>query len=282
MRASLALLLFAARGVAGAQSDSAPPRLRGRIIDARTALPIAGAAIVFTRGADTIARAASDSAGTFVATLRDSSPLIAHLRWVGYRPDSIAATVRSGMPLRIALEPLQVATRLAPVRVAASARTGFERRAQRNSGGYFIRRADIEKKKPVKTAELFRVIPGVALTDSAGILQIVSMRGYRRTQPIPASGAVGRNGRPGQVVGGDTISGPESAGERCAIRVGVDGRLQDPSFSVNDVSPEEIEGIETYMGVATIPIEFSTVQRNAICGLIMIWTRVGSDRRGER
>jgi hypothetical protein len=280
VRDSLVLLLAAA-AIAGAQSDSARLRLRGRVIDARTTLPIAGAAIVFTHGADTIARTSSDDAGSFVAILRDSSPLIAHFRWVGYRPDSIAASVRSGLPLRVALEPLQVATRLAPVRVAANARTGFERRAQRNSGGYFIRRADIEKRKPVKTAELFRFIPGVALTDSAGIMQIVSMRGYRRTQPIAATGVVGRNGRPGQVVGGDTISAPESAGERCAIRVGVDGRLQDPSFSVNDVSPEEIEGIETYMGVATIPIEFSTVQRNAICGLIMIWTRVGAGRRGD-
>jgi hypothetical protein len=214
-----------------------------------------------------------------MATVSDSSMLMAHFRWVGYRPDSIAAT-RDATPLRVALEPLQVATKLATVRVAADAHSGFERRARRNSGGYFIRRADIEKRKPLRTADLFRNIPGVALSDSAGIIQVVSMRAYRRAQPTPAGAMGGRGNRPGMVIGSDTVTGPESGGERCAIRVGLDGRLQDSGFSVNDVNPEEIEGIEAYMGVATIPIEFSTVQRNGICGLIMIWTRVGPRRRG--
>ena len=275
------LLLFGNGRRIVAQSDTAARPVRGVVIDARTGLPVAGAMILLTRRSDTVARATADSTGAFVAPVRDSSLLMAHFRWVGYRPDSIVATLRDGLPLRVALEPLQVATRLAPVRVAGTARSGFERRARRNSGGYFIRRADIEKKNPVRTAELFRTIPGVALSDSAGILQIISLRGYRRAQPVPASVQAGRGGRGGIVVGGDTLSGPESAGERCAIRVGVDGLLKDPVFSVNDVNPDEIEGIETYMGVATIPIEFSTVQRNGICGLIMIWTRQGSSRRGD-
>lgn len=272
-----AALLVASAGVVGAQTDSSAVVLRGRVIDARTSLSLAGAAILLTRGRDTLSRATTDTSGAFTALVRDSGPAVAHFRRVGYRPDSIVVR-RPGGLLRVAVEPIDssVATRLAPVRVAAEAKTGFERRARRNSGGYFIRRADIEKKAPLRTAELFRAIPGVALADSAGIIQVVSMRGYRRAQPSLASGDVGRGARPGMVVGSDTISGPSGSGERCAIRVGVNGRLQDAAFSVNELQPEEIEGIETYMGVATIPIEFSTVQRNGICGLIMIWTRVGS------
>ena len=275
-----ALVMLGNHDVAAGQSETGTRRMRGRVIDATTSLPVAGVGVLLTRGADTVSRATTDSTGSFVATVDDSSMLMVHFRWVGYRPDSIAGSLRDGFPLRVALAPLEVATRLAPVRVAASARSGFERRARRNSGGYFIRRADIEKKKPLRTSELFSAIPGVAVADSAGITKIVSMRGYRRTQPMPASGQVGRGGRPATIVGDEMVSGPESAGERCSIRVSLNGQFQDAAFSVNDVKPEEIEGIETYMGVATIPIEFSTVQRNAICGLIVIWTRLGPSRQG--
>ena len=254
-------------------------------MDGRTGRPLAGAAVLFTRGADTLGRATTDTAGAFVAGMADTSLLIAHFRGVGYRPDSIATAAGREAPLRVAMAPVatRAATTLAPVRVAASEnRTGFEQRARRRNGGYFIRRADIVAKGAARTSELFQSIPGVALSDSGGIIRVVSMRGYRRTQPMPATGTVGRTERAGASIGGEAVSGPESAGERCIIRIGVDGRLQDPSFSVNEVNPEEIEGIEAYMGAATIPIEFSTVQRNATCGLIMIWTRRGPDRDGGR
>ena len=49
-----------------------------------------------------------------------------------------------------------------------------------------------------------------------------------------------------------------------------------PDFSVDEIRPEEILGIEVYLGAATIPAEFSSVQHDAPCGIIMIWTKSGS------
>jgi hypothetical protein len=46
-------------------------------------------------------------------------------------------------------------------------------------------------------------------------------------------------------------------------------------FSVDEIRPEDIMGIEIYQGAATMPAEFSSVQHDAPCGLVMIWTKVG-------
>jgi len=54
--------------------------------------------------------------------------------------------------------------------------------------------------------------------------------------------------------------------------------LMPVDFSVDDIRPNDVKGIEVYLGPATIPAEFSSVQPDAPCGLVMIWTKTGSER----
>jgi hypothetical protein len=159
-----------------------------------------------------------------------------------------------------------IASTLAPVVVRdTAARSGFERRARRNSGGTYIRAEEIEKRKPVRTSDLFRSYPGVRIDDSSGVTQLVSLRGTRQTQEAGRSVALGR----------DSLRAPSSNARRCVLRLAMDGHLMPADFSVNDVRPEEVMGIEIYLGAATIPVEFSSVQQDSPCGLVMLWTKMG-------
>ena len=55
--------------------------------------------------------------------------------------------------------------------------------------------------------------------------------------------------------------------------VGVDGHLKEWGFSVDDITPADIYGIEVYSGPATVPRELLSLDASTSCGLVMIWTR---------
>jgi hypothetical protein len=264
--ACLALALLAVSltsgNAAGAQTGGS--ELRGIAIDARTALPLRGGDFIATVGRDTVGTARSDSTGRFhMVMVGSATTVMVHVRKIGYRADSIAASLVDDKVLRIALDP-SIAT-LASVVIKDSGVTAFERRARRSAGGHFIRLADIERLKPVQTTDLLRTIPGITFTDSGGTMRVLSQRNLRRTQQTD-----------GSAIGGAHM--PASDAERCAFRVGVDGRLMEADFFVNDIRPADIVAIEVYEGAATIPVEFSSVRRGSPCGLIMIWTKRGRDK----
>ena len=268
MRGALATSIALQIGIGAALAGQGPsgPVLRGRVVDARTATPLRDVGVTITAGRDTVARGLTDSTGAFQMTTKPG-PLIAHFVRLGFRPDSIATTVGE-FPLRVAMVAgtTTVASTLGPVVVRDSAaRNAFERRAQRRNGGAFIRAEDIAKKKPVRTSDLFRAYPGVRIDDSSGVTQLISLRGTRQTQ----------DGGQIVVLGRDTLHAPASNARRCVLRLALDGHLMPADFSVNDVRPEEVMGIEVYLGPATIPVEFSSVQQDAPCGIVMVWTKSG-------
>jgi hypothetical protein len=250
----------------GAQTPLAAV-LRGRVVDARTATPLRDVGVVITSGADTVARAVTDTSGAFQTSIT-ARPLVAHFVRLGFRPDSIPVTIGE-FPLRVAMVAgsAMIASKLAPVvvRDTAAARSGFERRARRGNGGSYIRADDIAKRKPVRTSDLFRTYPGVRIDDSSGIRQLVSLRGTRQASDAGTKVVVGR----------DTLRTPGSKARRCVLRLAIDGHLMPPDFSVDDVRPEEVLGIEIYLGAATIPVEFLGVQQDAPCGIVMLWTKTG-------
>lgn len=53
----------------------------------------------------------------------------------------------------------------------------------------------------------------------------------------------------------------------------VDGLLREGSFQVDLLDPKELHGVEIYVGIGTIPPEFSSMRQDAWCGLIAIWTK---------
>src|SRR5690349_20159319 len=58
--------------------------LRGRVIDARTAVPLRDVGVTITVGSDTVARGVTDSLGAFQMTAR-RGPVIAHFVRLGFR-----------------------------------------------------------------------------------------------------------------------------------------------------------------------------------------------------
>ena len=58
------------------------------------------------------------------------------------------------------------------------------------------------------------------------------------------------------------------------MTIAVDGQPKGGGFSVDEIPPDDIYGIEVYSGPATIPREFMDLGNGADCGLVMIWTRV--------
>lgn len=248
---------------ADAQAPLSVP-VRGRVVDSRTLMPVALITVLATAGRDTVGRARSDSDGAFTALVSvPSGTVVVHFSGIGHRPDSTRVTLPLASPLRVAMEPITAAIALRAVVVRDTARSAFERRARRGGGGTFIRAEDIEKRNPTQTSDLFRSIPGVTIGDSSGITRITSLRGIRQAPPGPRR----------VLIGSDSISIPTSNARRCAMRVGVNGRLMPADFSLDDMRPEEIAGIEVYLGPSTIPAEFSSVRRDAPCGLIMVWTK---------
>jgi TonB family protein len=68
-------------------------------------------------------------------------------------------------------------------------------------------------------------------------------------------------------------------GRRCDPLVWFDGQPLVGGFpDLDAISPESIEGIEIYSGVATIPPELMGPRDAGGCGVIVVWTRHGEPR----
>lgn len=269
--------------IAQAAPNGAAPALHGRVIDAGTLRGVPGVAIVLTAGTDTVGRAVSDTAGAFSVAGARNGTAVAHFMRTGYRTDSIATELAAAIrpPLHVAmlaLRPSVVATLQATKVIAAPTSDGFARRAARKKGGVFITQEQLEKSGAVHTSDAFRFVTGIVVRDSAGVTQVISSRGTRPTfVGINSAIAVGpgteRSGGKPAPFAQDTTRA--SAGRRCALRVGLDGRLMDPAFSIDDVPVRDIRGMEVYVGPASVPVEFSGLASGTDCGLVMIWTRTG-------
>ncbi|MGH7445244.1 MAG: hypothetical protein ACREKM_10220, partial [Longimicrobiales bacterium] len=144
-------------------------------------------------------------------------------------------------PNAIALDPLIVTSR----REVPLQYVGFYRRS-RSGMGRFLTREDSERRRPIRTTDLFHVMPRVHLAQAGGL-------GYAEVVTMSAG-----------------------AGERCLPAIFVDGM---PSLSAQDVNmllPDDIDGIEVYASPALTPAEY---QRNTNCGAILFWLRKdGGDR----
>lgn len=134
--------------------------------------------------------------------------------------------------------------------------TGFENRRRTGLGKYFVR-ADFERMMPVSTSQLFRLLPtGLTIRDSAGIPQAVSNRGKKLVRDPVTGGLEVRS---------------------CQLQMAVDGHVLPWGTSLDFVDPQDVLGVEIYQGAASIPAEYLMAKRDISCGLIIIWTRSGSE-----
>ena len=255
--------------------------IRGIVIDAATALPVPRIQVLIVRQRDTVARLTTDSLGIFVASGRMRDRLTAHFRRLGYVPDSLEFDVGE-MPVRVAMNSTLAIPGLQAIEVKEKAFNSFERRAGRSAAGTFISLQKIQERKPERTSQLFRGIGGVTVGDSLGIVMVYSGRAAvsRRRMAVPTGPALNPNGTlAGTDAVGNTTNAPaQSDIGNCAMRTRIDGILQPPGSSLDDIRPDDIYGIEVYGSSAAIPAEYQTVQSEAECGLILIWLKRSKER----
>jgi outer membrane receptor protein involved in Fe transport len=191
-------------------------------------------------------RATSNDSGSYhiAAVGVGSARLFA--RRVGYAPETVSVVVLAGgvahadFVLRATAQMLPAAEAVAdPTRGKMGP---FNRRKARGVGA-FMTRDDIEKRQPGTMSELLRYLPGVAVTQK--------MAG--EPQPVHMQRSVN-----------------SSVQASCVVQLYVDGHPY-PNGNVDDFAPTLIEGVEVYRSASEIPADFRT--RDAMCGLIALWTR---------
>ncbi|HEY4303170.1 MAG TPA: TonB-dependent receptor plug domain-containing protein [Gemmatimonadaceae bacterium] len=144
---------------------------------------------------------------------------------------------------------------------------GFDARAAKHRGGVFFTREDLKNRAPARLSDLFRGMSGVVVANNdAGKVVLASSRGGRTVM-------TGTSAMSGVDGGGNSAL---VSGVRCPVLIGIDGQMMDPSFSIDDVQPSNVHGIEAYTGSARVPVEFGAGNASG-CGVVMIWVKTGSD-----
>ena len=142
--------------------------------------------------------AETDDSGRFELAKVRPGMLSLRFRRLGYEPDTVELLVLAGktIPLDVTLSRLAVA--LTPVVVRGHAeltgwRQGFYERRQVGSGHFFTLE-DIEKRNPSNMSDMFRMIPGVTIVPSMGIIRNqLRFRGSRGCAPPDRWGALARH-----------------------------------------------------------------------------------------
>lgn len=223
------------------------------VVTDTTLRPLALAEVVVFR---TDIRLETNADGRFRFTDVPAGQYLIIVRRVGFRPISAIVQVGTEETLRLAYTMEPVITGLDSVVVTESRVSmrmlGFEKR--RNEGqGFFITQEQIEKRNLPVSLDYLRHAPSVTLTPShnpSGLSEYVAIS--RRE-------------------GGSLFGNGAGA---CAMAIVIDGVPMPARFPLEMLpTPREIAGIEVYAGAATVPAQFSGVDRR--CGMIIVWTRDG-------
>jgi hypothetical protein len=162
----------------------------------------------------------------------------------GERKDTIS--IEHGALLQYTISLTESAVPLRPIEVVVRSelleRRGFYER-QQNGMGVYLTRSSWQDRSPARPSDILRRVSGVRI--------------------VPARGGMG------------TVL--MSRGD-CPFRYILDGTPVTSTFQLDDIPVEWIEAVEVYRGVAGLPVQFtaSPWTDNAICGVIVVWTR---DRR---
>lgn len=197
----------------------------------------------------------TDSVGVFRVIGLGSGTYIFRVRKVGFTPSMKAVTVRGATELSLPITLDPVAQQLAPVvtnadsaRLALADLSGFAWRRRMGQGTY-ITQAEIERRRPVETEQLFRGIPDMTV-DTAGIIVV----------------------NRGRITFRDLQSDSVPTYDQCVgVQVFVDGAAMPQPFNVDLITPGRIRGIEIYRGPAATPPALRSAK--TVCGTVAIWTR---------
>ena len=234
------LLLAALASPASGQSVGS---ITGTVRDS-TGSPIPGVEVAVV---DTRSRARSDSAGTFRIGGIPTGKRGVSFRRFGFDPLTTTATVELGQTASMTVVLAPFATEIEGMTVEELSRrrqslNDFFDRSTRGFGR-FITREQIEKRNPMNLSDMMRMIPGARLVPN-------------------------RNG------GTATLRFARAQmGRDCPPQYWVDG-VKTWALNIDDIIPQDVEGIEIYSGASTVPPQFNTKEGTTICGVVVIWTRI--------
>jgi hypothetical protein len=171
-----------------------------------------------------------------------------HLRRLGFLESSFLVTVPAGERVdatsamvavpQILPTVVQIDTGFKPMRYAKTTKfDDFYRRRNAKAGGTFITRDDIDRRQPGRSLDLFYNIAGVKLNWDAAEPQITIARCKYGNIAVFIDGLPAQNG----------------------IEL------------VASLHPNQIEAIEIYHGLATVPPQF--IPKPNDCAAIVVWTR---------
>ncbi|HWK89188.1 MAG TPA: TonB-dependent receptor [Longimicrobium sp.] len=232
--------------------------LRGRVTEDATGAAVPGAVVrVYDAAWQQLGRAVTSRAGDFGFTLRGRGPFRLHASRLGFQGATSPPLWTEGhdfFELEMRLDRSVVL--LAPLEVVSRARVHIspvldDFRARQAAGiGDFFTREDIERLHPAFLSDLLATLPGVHMESS----------GFGSQRTIYFARSQGRC--PAQIyVDGLLVTRTTPRGE-----------LVESSLDAS-VHPEEVEAVEVYKGLATVPAQFMTTGSD--CGVIAIWTRRG-------
>jgi TonB family protein len=231
--------------------DTTPRGTVAGVVRDSSGVGIAGAEISI---AGTNLRAHTNAVGQFRLTNVPAGTVTVGVRRLGFLPAVASIEIGPNEAAAMAVIVTPLAQALATVVVRGDRRfedhgrlAGFYQRRARSSGGHFITRDQIEQRNPGQTTDLFRSVPGARIYSST-FNNVVRFRGMRCAPLVWIDGF------------------PATAGE----------------FDLDALDPYIIEGIEVYLGVATVPPEFRWVRGGGSCGAIVIWTGFEERRRKAR
>jgi TonB family protein len=253
----LAALTISVSALAGAQPAPAAHTVVGNVRAADESR-LAGAVVEMlpAEAAAAVRRTSTDDAGTFRFAGVSPGVMLLRIRRVGFRPETLQLEVPQidggavVVPLERVAQPLarHVVRSRGSEPDVASPYLAFERRRAAGQGR-FVTRADIERRRPQRTSDIFRTVPGVTLVQGPNGTIVPNFR----------SVMVGRR--------------------VCNPFYWVDGSpLGDVPLDLDSFSPNVIEGIEMYSGIATVPGALRSASAGAVCGVVAIWTRHGAPK----
>jgi hypothetical protein len=245
--------------IAAPAPAAAQVRLEGRAVDDATNSPIAGARIeIFDFTWQKLGQRVTDAQGLFSYTLRRPGSYHIRVGRTGYATTTPRLVTGAHSYINVEVRLKSDAVLMAPLTVVARSASiatpvldNFHERMRLGLGTY-ITREDVQRIRPVAVSDLVARIPGFFFSSAAN--------------------GTSRNIYSGRSAG--TSPG-------CPAQIWVDGFLMNPRSTTSNeimgmtldeaVHPDDIEGIEIYRGLATVPAEFMSL--DARCAVIAVWTR---------
>jgi len=247
----LALLCGVPHGVISQSTTQGTPspapvtaKLIGTVTDT-SGVPLARAEVWLIT--DNTLRTITNDSGHFELPGLPAGAVTLGVRRLGFESATFSAVLKAGKTHRAKFPLTPSAQSLAEVKVQDTASTWlslFDEHRSTNRGT-FLTRKDFEKQNLRIATDILRRVPGV---------QVVPTR--TGTAVVMSRGAGARRCNPQLYVHQTPYSG-----------------------NFDDFTPDDIEALEVYVGIAEIPPELNTMGR-PICAAIVIWTREPPPKRG--